>query len=219
MLYDSLLELPLFQGMSRNDLDEVVSKTKFGFVKYATGKHVVREDEPCTHLYFLMSGTLTATAHADDHSYTLDEELRAPDLLQPEHIFGLHQRFTHTFTTATPCSLMRIDKAEVLRLAQSYEIFRLNLLNIVCTQSQKLMRHPWRPQPPTIRQKVTAFVETHSLRPTGRKKLHIKMETLARLIGESRLNLSRELNAMHQENLIVLSRSTINFPALERLRG
>lgn len=218
MRYESLLELPLFQGMSRNDMDEVVSKTKFGFVKFAAGRHVVSEGAPCIHLYFLMSGTLKATARADDHSYSLDEELCAPDVLQPERIFGLSQRFTHTFTAATPCSFMRIDKKEVLRLSQTYEIFRFNLLNMVCTQSQKLMRQPWRPQPATIRLKVLRFAETHSLRPSGSKTLHIKMETLARLIGESRLNLSHELNAMNTEGLITLTRSNIHIPALEKLR-
>ena len=217
MLYDTLLALPLFQGMSRSDLDEVVSKTKFGFVKFAAGKTVVSEGEPCRHLYFMVSGKTEAVATADDHGYMLSEQLSAPDVLQPERIFGLTQRYTRTFNTLTPSSFIRLDKSEVLRLSQTYEIFRLNLLNIVCTQSQKLMRQPWRIQPQTIRQKIVRFAETHSLRPSGTKTIHITMETLARIIGESRLNLSRELNTMNAEGLIVLSRSCITIPALEKL--
>lgn len=217
MLYDSLLELPLFQGMSRSDLDEAVSKTKFGFAKYAAHKTVVSEGQTLTCLYFLISGTLEAHACADNNSYSLTEHIVSPSVLQPERIFGLTQRYTHTFTSLTPCSFLRLEKAEVLRLAQTYEIFRLNLLNIVSTQSQKLTRLPWRTPPQTIRQKVVRFVEDRSIRPTGTKTLNIKMETLAVLIGESRLNLSRCLNEMHAEGIIHISRAIITIPSLEKL--
>jgi hypothetical protein len=55
------------------------------------------------------------------------------------------------------------------------------------------------------------------MRPAGEKTLNIKMETLATLIAESRLNVSRELNAMQQEGLISITRGIIRVPALEKL--
>ena len=48
------------------------------------------------------------------------------------------------------------------------------------------------------------------------RSLYIKMEQLGREINESRLNISRELNAMNDEGIITLRRSEICFPALER---
>ena len=216
-LYDKLLELPLFQGMSRNDLNEVIAHTKFGFLKYARNKIVAQENMPCTHLLFLLSGQLNVACQSDNNSYRVVELMNAPGILQPERIFGLTQRYTHTFTTVNECHLMRLSKTETLRLSEQYEIFRLNLLNIISTQSQKLMRHPWRTPPKDIRHKIIRFVETHCTNPSGRKTIHIKMETLAHEIGESRLNVSNMLNAMHQEGTIILSRGIITIPALEQL--
>ena len=34
LLYDKLLQFPLFQGMSRNDLAEIVAYTRLGFHKF-----------------------------------------------------------------------------------------------------------------------------------------------------------------------------------------
>ena len=106
---------------------------------------------------------------------------------------------------------------ETLALAENYEIFRLNLLNIICTKSQRLTRYPWRTQPKDIRHKIVRFVETRCLRPAGEKTVRIKMERLADEISESRLNVSRELNAMHAEGVISLKRGEIHINALERL--
>jgi DNA-binding transcriptional regulator LsrR (DeoR family) len=57
------------------------------------------------------------------------------------------------------------------------------------------------------------------MRPAGPKTIHIKMEDLARMIAESRLNLSRELNKMHDEGIIRITRGEIYIPALEKLIG
>jgi CRP-like cAMP-binding protein len=54
-------------------------------------------------------------------------------------------------------------------------------------------------------------------RAEGEKRLHIKMEDLALLIDESRLNVSRELNAMQREGLVTLGRKEITIPDLKKL--
>ena len=216
-LYQQLLEMPLFQGMSHNDLEEVVAHTRFGFLKYRSNKTVVDEGQACTHLLFLLKGSLQTKRFADDRSYSLSEQLDAPELLQPERIFGLTQRYTYTFTTLCECNFIRIDKSEALRLTESYEIFRLNLLNIVTTQSQKLSHLPWRSRPHDTRQKIIRFIANHCMRPVGPKRLDIRMEVMAREVDESRLHVSQQLNAMQQEGLLSFSRGVINIPAFEKL--
>ena len=209
--------LPLFQGMSSNDMTSVAGKTKFAFHRVAKGKKVVSEGDPCQNLFFLLDGSMQVTSRADDNSYSMVEEMSAPDVIQPERIFGLTQRYSKTFTALTDCQLVSISKAEMLRLSEEHMIFQLNLLNIISTQSQRITHQPWRVRPQGIRNKIVRFVETHSMRPAGEKTLYIKMETLAMLIAESRLNVSKELNAMQKEGLISITRGIIRIPALEKL--
>ena len=168
-------------------------------------------------IHILIDGIIDATGRADDNGYSITERLYAPGILQPERIFGLTQRFTRTFMAAGNCRFISLDKIDALALADSYEIFRLNMLNIICTKSQRLTRFPWRTQPKDIRHKIARFIETRCLRPAGEKIIHIKMERLSDEISESRLNVSRELNAMDDEGIISLRRGEIYVSALEKM--
>ena len=55
-IYDKLLQFPLFQGMSRDDLEIIAGHTRFGFMKVASGRPVVKAGEACTQLFFLING-------------------------------------------------------------------------------------------------------------------------------------------------------------------
>lgn len=217
-LYERLLELPLFQGMSRNDLEEAVKSIKYRTLTYAKNKVVAAEGDRCDKLLFLMSGTISATGYADDKSYAITEEISAPDILQPERIFGLTQRYSRTFRTVGECSFISIGKPEAMLLSDKYEIFRINLLNIICTKSQRITRYPWKAKPQSIRSKIIRFIEARCLRPAGKKTLSIKMDRLGDEINESRLNVSRELNAMKEECLISLKRGEIHIEAFEKMK-
>lgn len=218
-LYDKLIELPLFIGISTDELSDIVGQTKFGFHKLAVDRPLVSTDDKCTQLFFLMSGTLRVVSYADNYRYRIEEELSAPAVIQPEHLFGLQQRYTKDFIAHTDCSLLSLDKAEVLRLLDSYLIFRLNLLNSISMQAQRMSRIPWRQQSCDIRQQFVNFLRLRCLTQAGCKVLRIRMEELAKELHQSRLNVSRMLNALQNEGLLTMSRGIIIVPQLETLRG
>lgn len=215
-IYEQLQQLPLFQGMTHSQINSIVAYTRLGFMKFAAGKKVIAENEPCLHLWMLMHGNLKAVSRADDKSYSVEEPLPERLLIQPERIFGLSQYFTKDFLAMTNVELVRIEKNQLKKLLDEHEIARFNLLNIISTQCQRQSRRPWRPRPDNIRQRFIHFVEQRCLRPAGPKTIRIKMETLANEIGESRLNVSRLLNAMTDEGLLSFSRGIIDIKALER---
>jgi CRP-like cAMP-binding protein len=160
---------------------------------------VIKENESCDRLYFLLNGTLDAESSADDHSYRFIEEVNAPEVLQPERLFGLHQRFTKNFICKTEVNLMTLEKGEVMKLSEEFGIFRLNLLNIISAQSQKLSRRPWQRVPQDIEHRITRFLESHCDRPAGPKTIYIRMADLARELNESRLDVSRALNRLSRQ--------------------
>ncbi|MBR1548202.1 MAG: cyclic nucleotide-binding domain-containing protein, partial [Prevotella sp.] len=118
-IYDRLLQFTLFQGMSHADLMEVVGHTKFDFTKTGPGTCIARGGDPCTHLFFLVNGSLHAETTSDDNSCRVCETLRSPYVLQPERIFGITQRYSSTFKTLTDCNFITIDKQEVMLLMET----------------------------------------------------------------------------------------------------
>ncbi len=216
-IYDQLFSLPLFQGMNHDDVDIIIETTKIGFGKHEAGTIVIHEGDKCDNLIFLINGTLAVETNANDHSYTVTEQLKAPSLIQPDRLFGLHQRYTHTYKAIENANFMTLDKAEVMTLMEQYIIFRLNFMNMLSSICQKNSNQPWRAVPTTLRGKLIRFFEQHCIRPAGEKDIRILMNTLAEIVNDSRLDVSRELRAMESEGLINLTRGNIHIQSLERL--
>ena len=218
-LYTKLTSKPLFTGMSRDELERIVTQTRFDFIKAAPGRPIVAEGDRCGRLLLLVDGLMEAVTTADDRGYAVSEQLRAPFTLQPELVFGLSQRHTSTFAALTPCSLISIDKNETLRLTASSLILRLNLLNLLSTALQKQRHTPWRSLPHDLDHRVRRFFADHCLYPGGPKVFHIKMRRLAADLNDTRLRVSQVLNALQADGLLTLGRSRIVVPSMEALVG
>ncbi len=216
-IYDQLLQFPLFQGMSRDDLEIIAGHIRFGFVKMTAGKPIVRIGEPCTQLCFLINGTVKVETYGDEHRYMVVEQVSAPYILQQEAIFGYYQSYTHNFTALSDVNLLTIAKEEVLRLLEDFLVFRLNLVNLFATQTQKHIHQTWRRCPLTLRDGIIRFFSQHCIYPAGTKTFYILMEQLAEELNDSRLNVSRVLNQFQKEGLVELHRGRVDIPQLERL--
>lgn len=216
-VYDRLLQFTLFQGMSHADLMQVAGHTKFGFQKIAAGKRIVKADDVCSQIIFLSSGTITAESQSDDHSCLVSETISAPYTLQPERIFGFEQRYTTTFRADTLCRIITIDKTEVQLLLETQLVFRLNMLSMLAAEAQRLRHAAWRSAPDSLRQRIIRFFFSRCLYPAGHKTFRILMTQLALELNDSRLDISRALNAMQSDGLLTLHRGRIDIPLLERL--
>ena len=216
-IFDQLLQFPLFQGMSRDDLEIIAGHIRFGFVKVAAGRQVVAAGDACQQLYFLINGSVKAETSREDYGYTVTEQFSTPYILQQEAIFGYYQRYTHTYTTLSDTNFLTIEKEEVLRLLEDFLVFRLNLVNFFATQTQKQARLLWQRSPQDLRGRVVRFLTSHCLYPAGQKVFSILMEQLALELNDSRLNVSRVLNQLQHEELVELHRGKIIVPQLERL--
>lgn len=216
-LYDHLLQFQLFQGLSRTELAQLAGTTKFGFLKLPPSKNVITEGAPCQQLLFLISGHLRLSNRSVDHGYTVVEQLSAPWLLQPEVLFGSSARYTCSAQTETESHFITLSKDEVTRLLDEFLIIRLNMFNLLATQSQRRMLKQWRRPPLSLRERIVRFLLDHSTYPAGHKEFLILMTRLADELGEKRLNISKTLNAMKTDGLLELQRGRIVVPSLEHL--
>ncbi len=215
--YSLLSRLPLFQGMSSSEFDDVISHVRMGFSKVSANERIFAEGEPVNGLSFILNGIVEMETVADDGSFSVIEEISTPCVIQPERLFGLTQRFSHNFSAKTDCQLLTISKGEVMRLTTESMVFRLNMMNLICTQAQTAMHLPWQHKHEDITKKITTFIRSHCLRPIGRKIVKIGMVQLGHEISESRLNVSKALHNMQEEGKITNSRGIIIIPHLEEL--
>lgn len=215
--YEKLLQLPLFIGMSKSELTELVGYIRLGFDKRQAGTTIAKEHDPCQALIFLQSGTMTVEKQADDHSYTTRERIQAPHLIEPERLFGLYPHYSRTYTALTDCHLITIGKADTMAICQNHILCHLNLLSQISMTAQRLQANLWHPSATTTESRMVRFLSERMTTQKGTKTVLIKMQTLATNIRESRLNVSRVLARWNKEGRAKSSRGCIEIPAFERL--
>ena len=216
-LYNTLRETPLFQGLTSENLMQIIGQTKFDFKKFGKNEVIKEEGERCNYIAILLSGEMKITAYADDHSYSIEEHVRAPYILQVDHFMGISPHYTRTFTSIGESNIVEICQSDIMHISDEFIIFRINLLNIVAAMAQKEERKLWHPMPKDIRARIVTFLKLRCLSPIGRKMIRIKMTRFAQELGTSRLHVSEALNAMQADGLLRFSRGIITVPQVETL--
>ena len=69
-MYDTLLELPLFQGLTKENITSIIEKVKMGFHKYETRQNIAMQDAKCNSLIFILDGSVAITTTDEKHRRT-----------------------------------------------------------------------------------------------------------------------------------------------------
>ena len=130
-MFDTLLQLPLFQGLCHEDFTSILDKVKLHFIKHKVGETIIESGSPCKQLCFLLKGEVSIVTSSKENIYTVIEQMEAPYLLEPQSLFGMNTNYTSAYVAHTEAHTVSISKAFVLSDLFKYEIFRLNYMNIV----------------------------------------------------------------------------------------
>ena len=217
-MYDTLLQLPLFQGLAKNDFTSILDKVKIHFLKRKAGDTVALGGEDCRELVFLLNGSLVSKTSDRDELYTFYEAINAPFLKEPYSLFGWSTKYVSTYTALTACNLVTIEKAYLLSELNNYEIIRLNYLNILSNRAQNLHDRLWTNLPESLHDRIVEFILLHSYVPGGEKRLKVKMDDLANLLSSTRIRVSKALNEMQDKHWLTLHRGEIRIPDISLLK-
>lgn len=216
-MFERLLQLPLFQGLTTREISDVMAHVRLNFVNYQPGDELIAQGDACRKLIYILSGEVAAEYRDPQGRFSLTEYLPNLKVIEPYNLFGMHQRVSRTYTFATKGVTLAIDKPVILRHLLTNDIIKINLLNIVCNRYQQtlllLCAHPDH----SVTDKIVKFVLSYSTMPKGRKSISIKMTTLAEMIHETRLNVSIALNQLQAQGLIQLQRGVIQVEDLHEL--
>lgn len=217
-MYDTLLQLPLFQGLAKNDFTSILDKVKIHFLKRKAGDTVALGGEDCRELVFLLNGSLVSKTSDRDELYTFYEAINAPFLIEPYSLFGWSTKYVSTYTALTACNLVTIEKAYLLSELNNYEIICLNYLNILSNRAQNLHDRLWTNLPESLHDRIVEFILLHSYVPGGEKRLKVKMDDLAKLLSSTRIRVSKALNEMQDKHWLTLHRGEIRIPDISLLK-
>lgn len=201
-MYDILLGLPLFKGVSRERMIEVVGNTRFHFLKYLPDETIINEGDPCTHIRFIISGSARVSITNKGRRFTVSQTLSAPDVIAPEFLFGLSTHYPCTATAIDALGILQIEKADYLRILNTDRVFLYNLLNLLSMKAQKGVEGILALTTGALDERLAYWIIALTQRSGKDIRLTCKTRDLYALFGVQRSSFMATLDSMKERGII-----------------
>ncbi|MCI9285664.1 MAG: Crp/Fnr family transcriptional regulator [Muribaculaceae bacterium] len=218
-MYESLMELPLFKGISYERLSEIVGNTRLAFLKYLPGERVLSAGDPCTHIKFLLKGSLRLTISNPADRFRVAQTLVAPDVISPDFLFGRHTIYPGTASAIDTVSIMQIEKNALITLLQSDEILLYNYLNILSTNAHKAVDGVLALTTGSLEERIAFWIIALTQIRSTDIVLSARQRDLYTLFGVQRSSLVAALDSLKQRGLIEYTANEIHVLSRRDLRS
>ncbi|MBP5772033.1 MAG: Crp/Fnr family transcriptional regulator [Bacteroidaceae bacterium] len=216
-MFDTLLALPLFQGLGHADLTRILESTRLEFDTVQEDTVVLGQNEVCTGLTFILDGRMKMERFSADGRWSVEEELPIPAVIGVDVLYGSTRTYRHNYHTTRPSKLLRIDKRTIAALTSYFEVFRLNVLNLLTTTIARKDVAGWLPPAMTLEGRIVSFFRMHVERPAGHKRFNISQRTLGHYLGEDARYISKAIQNLASGKVINAGRKYIEIPNFEQL--
>lgn len=137
-MYDLLMQLPVFQGISTEQMTHILEVIPFDFRIYNEGDIIGRGGDLVYGATFLLSGQVKLETPIFNQRVKITQIFDAPYTFSLHHLFGAEVTARSTMIAAqNRTGLMVLRKGDFLRILHENEIALINVMNILCTRAQK----------------------------------------------------------------------------------
>lgn len=201
-MFEILMELPLFRGTTRERMAEIVGMAKFHFLKYLPGETVVEAGAPCTHIKFIISGSVRSKIVNPDSRFKVSQTLVAPDVISPDYLFGRATNYPCTVTAIEPTGILQIAKSDYIKILNSDEVFMFNYLNMLSMNAQKSVSGVLALTTGSIEERI-AFWIIALTQPSGKDiALECRQRDMYSFFGVQRSSFISTLDSMKERGLL-----------------
>lgn len=136
-MYEQILQLPIFQGISGQDLTRILEKTPFHFQRFRPGETIYECGDTSSRVVFVLSGAVRLITGTFGNRVSISQDFEAPHTMPFYYMFGAETKERSSLHALEPAGVMMLDKANFLNVLQQNQILLMNVLNILCTHAQK----------------------------------------------------------------------------------
>lgn len=216
----TLSACPLFSALTGPEIETISAQARFRTLAYDAGEVVAFEEDPCTALGIVASGSIhIQRIYANGRLITI-ETFKASDSFGEALVFSDEGVYPATLIAKEATTVLYIDRVDIIQLCAAYphflDRFLRTLSNRILLLNSKIKSFSFQ----SIRQKVANYLlEERQRQKKERLTLTLARHELADSLGIPRPSLSRELIAMQDAGWIAFDRKTItilNHSALEQ---
>ena len=201
-MYEILMGLPLFKGVSYTNISKVVESTKFHFLKYLDGETIVTAGETCTHVKVIISGRARLSIANADGRFKVSQTLSAPDVIAPDYLFGRATHYPCNAVALGPTGILQITKHDYVKILNSDPIFLFNFLNILSMNAQKAIDGVLALTNGSLEERIAFWITALTQRGGSDIVLSCRQRDLYSLFGVQRSSFMATLDSMKARGLI-----------------
>ncbi|MGN0213587.1 MAG: Crp/Fnr family transcriptional regulator [Muribaculaceae bacterium] len=222
-IFDTLMALPLFQGVSRLKLSELVEKVPFHFKKYHDGNTIISAGDKCNSLCFLVSGQARIDIPCQNRKIHIIETISAPNVIGPEYLFGKTTAYPFSMSAHGMCGTLQVAKSDYINMLQSDKVFLFNILNILSRNNQLSTSSMLSITRGSISERIAQMVAMLTHNESTDIRIFFKQKDFSTMLGSQRTSFINALEHMKDEGLIDYSINEIvvrdRKKLLEKLRN
>jgi CRP/FNR family transcriptional regulator, dissimilatory nitrate respiration regulator len=208
-MYDTLINSPIFIGLSEDELEALFSKSHHFTKTYEVGEIAAFSGEVVNFLMIVLEGSVKGEMVDFSGKVIKIDDIRAPRPLATAFIFGKQNKFPVNVMANEKTKLLYIPKYDFMKMLQADIRILQNFLNVVSTQSQMLAGKLKFLSFKTIKGKLAQYILGIAGPDKDLIELQLTQNNLAEQFGVARPSLARALGEMAEEGIISVDRKMI----------
>ena len=216
-IFDTLMALPLFQGVSRLKLSELVEKVPFHFKKYYDGDNIISVGDKCTSVCFLVSGQVKIDYPCQNRKIHIIETISAPNVIGPEYLFGKTTAYPFSVVANGMCGTLQVAKSDYVNMLQTDKVFLFNILNMLSRNNQLSTSSMLSVTRGSIAERIAQMVAMLTHADCTDIRISFRQKDLSTMLGSQRTSFINALEHMKDEGLVEYSINEIIVKDRKRL--
>ncbi|MBR5102285.1 MAG: Crp/Fnr family transcriptional regulator [Muribaculaceae bacterium] len=215
-VFEQLMKLPLFQGVSSGNLEKMVETIPFHFLKYNVGTTINTVGDPCTHVRFVFTGTVKVT-FVTVSKLTVEYQLPGPDVINPAFLFGIHTVYPFNVIATTDCGLLQVKKDDFVQMLQADQVVLFNYLNFLSRGGQVEVASMAALAYGSIAERLGTIVAWLTPQSASNIVIQFKLRDLCRMLSTRRSALFATLNALQDDGILTYTPNSISIIDRKRM--
>jgi len=202
MDYSLLSNAPLFNGMTPDDIEIILTKVPFRVKKFQSGSMISQSGEPVNALIIVINGIVKGEMADYAGRVIKIEDIPVPGALASAFMFGSRNRFPVNVIAVTDGELLLIEKPDFLKLLMKYDTLFVNFLDMISNRSQFLSEKIKFLNFKTIKGKLANYILQKAGNDMISVTLGMTQNDLADFFGVTRPSVARALGDLENEGYI-----------------
>lgn len=201
-MYQQLMQLPLFQGVSTEKITALVEKLPFHFLKFRNGEQIFAVGDACTHIKFIVSGQVRLEMPFSNLRVTMHQTISNPHVLAAEYLFGRETTYPYRAVSDGACGILQLLKSDYIKMINTDKVFLFNILNYLSSGSQRCLSTPLSVKDGSVNERLASLVDMLALTGATDVSFQYKQRDLCLLLGTQRTTLVSTLDKLSDQGIV-----------------